>query len=438
MTAKSNTTDTLYQYVYLPEGQYTLSMDINTYNTKNVTVKVIAKSLSNPAHIYTEEVPVNEYYASGTTAFTSSSFTATNEQSTGGEKFQIIIQVTGGNVNSNPAPVVSLSNVMLGNNVGKSAFSMVDFGNFENYAIDANGKSTQTYADRWVPTSAAYSIVNAEKPFGKVLELRGDLLYTSYLTQTIYQADSYDLSSYDYGEPYDDSAKTFLISGFAKGTHQVANSNSYFRIRAEISYYKGNGNPVETETKDLNFQTDCNTWQFGSISVTTKEYELIKEVKIICEYTGHPGNAYFDNISVSLDSDQSTVVNEYYDNGLVQVKRNGYYTEIYEYDGNRNLKRIANNRGEIYDYTYSATNNVETETYYKFYRGYTSNLNYPYQLVNPDQYITKTPVTKTIHSYSPYGKLLSWLIITELYLEPSTFPLLIHTTQFPVLLFLVH
>ena len=28
ITAKNNTTDMLYQYVYLPEGQYTLSMDV--------------------------------------------------------------------------------------------------------------------------------------------------------------------------------------------------------------------------------------------------------------------------------------------------------------------------------------------------------------------------------------------------------------------------
>ena len=407
ITAKNNTTDMLYQYVYLPEGQYTLSMDVNTHNTENVSVEVIAKSLTNPAHVFTDKVPVNKYYASGTTAFTSSSFSATNEQSSGGEKFQIIIRVIGGNVNTNPSPVVTVDNIMLENNIGKSPFSMVDFGNFENYAINANGSVTQTYADHWTGVGGGWSVVNTEQPFGKALRITGSLSATRTVSQTVYQVSDSELSNYDYGNPFDDRARTYLISGFAKGTQQVANPDSHFRIRVEITYYKGSGNPVETETKDLDFQTHSNDWQFVSASFTTKDYQLIKEIKIICEYTGHPGVAYFDNISMSLDSDQSTVVNEYYDNGLVQVKKNGYYTEIYEYDSNKNLKRIANNRGEIFDYTYTSTNNVATEIYYEFYNGYPSNHNYPYQYVNPDQYITKTPVTKTVHSYNQYGQLLS-------------------------------
>ena len=57
--------DTISQYTRLPAGTYTVSMSVNTYNCKNVRVYVTAQSLDDASHVYTEQVPINEYYASG-------------------------------------------------------------------------------------------------------------------------------------------------------------------------------------------------------------------------------------------------------------------------------------------------------------------------------------------------------------------------------------
>ena len=81
-------------------------MNVNTFDCKNVRMSVIVQSLSDSSHVYSEDVPVNEYYASGQTAFFSTSF----EVAGASEAFEIIVKVVGGSIASGWATLrISLS-----------------------------------------------------------------------------------------------------------------------------------------------------------------------------------------------------------------------------------------------------------------------------------------------------------------------------------------
>lgn len=128
----------------------------------------------------------------------------------------------------------------------------------------------------------------------------------------------------------------------------------------------------------------------------------------------------FDNIAFIQSTDESVVKYEYYGqelngdqrtpndklDGLVRTKTVGYYTEVYEYNDDRQLIRTANNQGEIHDYTYDTNGiTVDHEIVYTF-KNSASKI-YPYLNANPDSVITKTPVIKTQYEYNTYGQMTS-------------------------------
>jgi hypothetical protein len=143
---------------------------------------------------------------------------------------------------------------MLEENIGSSNYSMVEFGNFENYAINSSGTVIKTPSDFWTGSGTTYSIISDEALFGKVLSFSGSLSSKRYVKQTVYKAPSEQIIYYDTNEPFDDRARTFIVSGFGKGSYQVENPTSKFAIRVDIKYYKGVGNPDQVETIYLDFQ----------------------------------------------------------------------------------------------------------------------------------------------------------------------------------------
>jgi len=86
---------------------------------------------------------------------------------------------------------------------------------------------------------------------------------------------------------------------------------------------------------------------------------------------------------------------------LPQRKESLFYTECYEYDSSRNLTRVANNFGELTDYTYQ-NNLVKSAVEYDF-ETYIGDTYYPYEYSNPDEEIEKTPKLKTDYTYNTYG-----------------------------------
>ena len=403
-TAQNGVTDSIVQNVRLPKGTYTLSMSVNTYRCENVTVQVRARSLSDSAHDFSEDVPVNDFYASGTAQPFSMTFDAADENS-GYEYFEISISVTGGYIGTSGEVSVGIDNVMLEESIGYSSYSMVEMGNFEMTSLNASGTAYVEHGtDFWQDQSNTLVRTSAVAPFGYAGQVNGSISEERYIKQRVYTASAQVLTDYD--EFYVTTpVTTYLVSGFAKGTGQVHSPHSVFGLRVDITYYNGSNSTDSVESTTFCFQDDCTDWQFVSGSVSTEEYRCVKAIDVLCVFARQPGGyALFDDIAFSLNNDDSVIRYGYYDsgdlNGLLHVKETSWYTEVYEYNSDRQLIRVANNRGELYDYTYAVNGvDVSTETYYTF-----TPRTYPYLSSDPDSHITKTPKLRTTYTYNNYGQ----------------------------------
>jgi len=410
-TPAANITDRIFQYTKLPKGTFTLSMSVNTVNCTNVRAFVDVASSSTGASI-TKEIPINEYYASGVP----SSFSMTFDNNVENAIHSITIRVVGGSF-TDTGKSVSIDNVMLEENIGNSTYSLVQIGNFDAFAINSAGTTTASVGTFWKTPSgnAAASESSTDTLFGNVGRVTGNINAENYIKQRVYTAKATTLEAYNAGAGYPNQATTFTLSAFALGTAQVPNENSQFRIRVNVYYYEGTGRADTLQTKDFYFVNDFHDWQFICGSFTTIQDKCVHYIDVICEYSYQPGGyALFDNIAVTESSDGSVIEYEYYDSsnaaleGLLRMQKSGYDAEYYEYNSNRMVTRIANNRGEIVDYTYAANGvDVANEIYYTFTYGSNNSKIYPYLIANPDSAITKTPKTKTEYSYNSYGQLTS-------------------------------
>lgn len=406
-TPTANTTDEIYQYTMLPKGTYTLSMSVSTVNCTNV--QVFVELTSSKGNIITKEIPINEYYASGVPY----PFSLTFESYPNGVIYCVAIRVVSGSF-TDTGKAVCIDNVMLEENIGNSSYSLVQMGNFDSFAINSDGEEIASIGSYWQsPSGAATAYSSAYTLFGNVAKVDGNINSENYIKQRVYTACDSILDAYDNATGYPDKATTFTLSAFALGTAQVPNINSKFRVSVIVYYYEGIGNEDTVQSKDFYFINDFRDWQFVCGSFTTLPGKCVHYIDVICEYSYQPGGyALFDNIAVTESSDGNVVEYEYYDStagvldGLIRMQKSGYNTEYYEYNSDRMVTRIANNRGEIVDYTYAVNGvDIESEIYYTFTYGDNDDLNYPYLVEDPDLVITKTPKIKTEYTYNSYGQL---------------------------------
>ena len=294
---------------------------------------------------------------------------------------------------------IKVDNIMLEEGITQSGYSMVEFGNFEDYSVTWLNYHKQTVDDYWRTES---EVVYENELLGNVLKVDTSIDDEEFKAiQTIYKAA---------GDNTETSRRSFIVSAMAKGTQQYASGD--FKVQLYITYDDGYGQAV-----NLTFQDDCNTWQFASKTFTTKE-KAISQIDIRIIYN-NSGIAYFDNIYVTQVVDKSVVTNEYDAAGRLRVRKNGFFQEFYEYDGNGNVKRVANNQGEIRDYTYTETNNPETETYYLFCTQDGTTL-YPYTEEYPDDFFQVDLQTRTECTYNSYGQMVSSVTYNAETLEAST------------------
>ncbi|MBQ9073599.1 MAG: hypothetical protein IJY30_03965, partial [Muribaculaceae bacterium] len=400
--------DSISQYAFLKAGKYTLSAAIYTYNCVNVSLFMRAESLTNSSHVFVEEIPLNEYYASDQSLFASMTFDVSNLTTNGGENFKISFFVESGDVHAdNTGVYVSIDNVMLEKNIGASNYSMVQCGNFEGSAINSSGTTITSTSNFWSSQSGGVTTTTSAAPFDRVAYVSGEITKDKYIKQTAYTAPSTYLNDYDEGYFSSFRSTTYLVSGFAKGTGQVHSENSHFSLRVDVSYYQGSGNVDLVDTYRFDFETDCKDWQFVYGSIKTRDYHLVRKIDVYCEYSYQPGGlAYFDEIAIYKNCDDSVVNYFYYENGLLWRKESGYHTEIYEYGNNKQLTRVANNRGKLTDYIYDSNGvTVDHEIEYTFEKN--GSRLYPYASADPDSVIVKTPVTKTQYEYNAYGQMTS-------------------------------
>ena len=372
-----NSESTMYQDVKLPAGQYTLSFDMQCFYTLNVNATVSVMSLSNPTRKFEKDIPLDDFDATQGSMTLSMNFEAVDSYGLGYEEFRVVIKANCGAIYDTVNAYIAIDNVMLEENYGYSGYSVVEFGNFEDFC---DGIS---YKAHW--GSAATTVYDSEL-LGNVLVVNPGETFQ----QTIFNSTQITEATY--------SARTYTVSGMAKGTQQYASGD--FRIKVIVTYHDS----TEQDIFNLDFQYNSTEWQFVCRNFTTRADMSIQSIQLYLEYDNNPGIAYFDNIFATQVISDTTMTTEYYDNGLIQVRKNGYYTEVYEYDEDNNLTRLANNRGQIYDYTYTETYNIEMESYYTFVNNLDGSRNYPYRYVNADNYISKTPVTRTKYTYNEYGQ----------------------------------
>ena len=400
------------QYTHLREGEYILSAVFNSLYGENIRLYMKAESLDNSSNVHIEEIPINEYYTSGQPFSHSLNFNASNYNSTGGENFKISFYATAGNISEGNTKVY-IDNITLEENISPSNFSMVQYGNFESFPINSSGTKLNKGSEFWTCENTSFTTTSVEEPFGNAFYINGNITQKRSIKQRIYTISDYDRELY---EQYDleymiatgyDLQKTFIVSGFGKGTSQVHSPKSKFAVRVDVAYYQGIGKSDLIVPYYFEFQNDCVDWQFICGTVDTAENSLVHYVDIACEYSNQPGGtAYFDEISAVESVDDSVVKYEYYANGLLARQITGYYEEIYEYNDKRQITRMANSRSQIVDYVYQSDGvTVDHEIVYNFKRGNLSD--YPYWLADPDSAITKTPVTRTNYDYTQYGQMLS-------------------------------
>ena len=264
-------------------------------------------------------------------------------------------------------------------------------------------------ASKWSASSGNVIIHTDEETGESYLQLNANG-GVNYAKQSIVNKTLLELREYNnIFVPYNNNHQ-FLISGFAKAEKPLHNKE--FRIYLEIEYYYGSNENIRTVTYPVDFADISNEWQSVSGMVTISKdkygndlpvYQCIKSVSIVCDYSNQLfGKVYFDNITLTYVGEEKVQKNEY-DDGLVTRVVNGLSETYYSYYDDRNVKRIANNKGTLIDYYYVAGTEIVDHTIEYEYTYNGSSTEYPYNKSNPDNYIVKTPKSRTQYTYNQYG-----------------------------------
>ena len=360
LTVDTNTTtSSIYQYVYLDKGDYSLSMYINTHESQGVKVYLKAESMSNSAHSVVQEVPVNEYYATASYAFFALNFSSLPSTNNGKERFKISVVVSG--APTKEAEDIWVDNLMLSKTTGSAEYDMVSMGHFESsnglprnfWKILERNNDPITIVDSGIPA------------FGDVLKIDINVDEYEFVQQTVYEATDSLKSGYDAGEYYETDPMVFTISGWGKGTAQAYAGTSLFGIRVEIYYHNGSQYGT-SEYYDFDFDKGITDWQFISGCFTTNPNKgMVSKIVVMLMYNNHPGIGYFDNISLVQDSNTSDFYN-YNMKGYLTSYKSGRKNTWYQYDANNNVTAVVSSDKTYITYEYNSDNQLKKETHSKY------------------------------------------------------------------------
>ena len=411
----SATPASLSQTVELPEGEYTLSFDISCSTMENVYGTVKIESTVGSGLYMVEDIPRNVTITNGTDGKFATTFTVP-EVSDGRDRVRVTIEFTR-NTEETPYSETCINNVMLERGIGHSRFGYTEFGSFEDTSLEAD------IDDFW---SGDYTIVDTSTGFGNALAITPDGTNTACASQRIGEL-------FGMAEAWLSESRDYVVTGFAKlfGLEE-GEEPTKFRLRVDVGYWDDPESPRRyTDTHYFDFLPGIRSgWQFaggvfsaGEIKVTeegvSENYRYVEFIDVYLEYDGPIGSyALFDNISVVTQDSASMDKCAYYENGLLLTTHSLYYEEYYEYNENRDLTRIGNNKGELIEILYDSLGRKCCEIQYDFVvkEEYGGNREYPllrvlqYNLEHPDEQIdvdlliNKTPKIVTVYLYSRYGK----------------------------------
>ncbi len=343
----------VYQYVSLPKGTYTLSATCEGDGISgDVSVKLIAESLTSSANSFVKEWSLSINPSTQPALVPSLTFASASNN----EKFKITIEIVGG---SSVSGSVHIDNVMLENNVGASTYNAVQYGGFDETTVNSSGSTVTSVSLHWTKNSGKAAFGTSGGMRGDALKIEGDVASE----QSVYQNIPINTSNSNDGMGISTLTKprTFTISGFAKGSGQVANEEAVFALQAEVSYYNVSG----TDTFRFDFNRELTGWQFASGSFTIDEYRKIKTIKVSCVYAYQPGTAYFDNISLVEETGSETAGYFYNDDGLLEFMYSPARSEYYTYSGT-NLTAVYDSDGFGTRYTYNSQNAVISQTEFRY------------------------------------------------------------------------
>ena len=326
----------IYQNVYLYEGVYTFSVDVNKRGmlpSSNIKLKIynssgemVASSTSILAH-ENNTAELNDYWEKTSLQF--------DILSSGTYKACIEFEKT-----QNAVENLYFDNVVLERGTGLSGLSLYENGDFNN-SISSSDLRNATII---VPNGYDEKLVKA----------------TSNLTK-----ESYVKYSVAVGNDFNKSG--WVISAWAKAENCIASANtekSTAKFAIQIIAKLRDSN--ETINKYINFNTSTSEWQYVTFSldfIKLEDDQKISEIDIYLCYDYNVGYAYFDKVSFC----QSGKSFSYEYNGLGNITSvtdsNGNKT-VYKYEGGNayNVTEIENQNGKTYNVSYDSANNVTSES----------------------------------------------------------------------------
>ena len=387
-------TTSISQTVSLYPGDYTLSLDLITYASKNLTIKLkaIAQDVSDEEHI--EQIAVNETFASGSNNFASLSFKV---EGTKGIRrpYKIVVSVTANSDDVEES--IFVDNIMLSKTTGAQEYSWVSNGSFDQI-YTALGSGVGVWA------SQSYSeIVNNNDEFDNYLKISGNVLEERKVSQAVYMVSQKTEDDFDFtdGSIGRCAETTFILSGFGKATEAMKNDKSKFAIVAEIV------RDGDTITKELALNPSAEGWQFVTGTITVPQYSFVKEINVYCVYSNNAGEAYFDNIKLEMCDYKTPRVVEYSyyeDSDKIMAEKHGYDMVYYGYNEYGELKDVIAENSYT-EYEYDENHNVETVKQYEFAGQLPYKSDYQTAFAAIDQ--IKELVLTTSYQYNQYGLLVN-------------------------------
>ena len=403
---------TLSQTVFLPAGQYTLSILYTSRMCENYEGYVNITSVANSGFAHSDAITLDNTLST----IEKKSFSTTFEVLSfvnGGDYVKIEFVFSCSVVNNQKT--LKIDDVVLSNAIGASDYSLVSYGDFTARVVDSE-ETVVPLENYWIPEdhTASLTIENSIlSEFGDALKLSSSQ-GNSYVKQRIYQINESDLGYYGNQYFVSNAYYDYIISGFAYAPVTNPVTYSEFGLKVDVYYYQGAGKEDVVRSFRFDFNSDITAWQFISGSFSTKytpaaddtnKYNCVSAIDISCEFTDQLlGYALFDNISVIRADSGNYVQYGYYEDGqsegLLAVKSTVGYSEYYTYDEHDNLSAVVTSEGNLTLYTYDS---IKVHQLKSIIQGrYTLNSS-PSDLYGLLDAISPYYETRTDYRYNKYG-----------------------------------
>ena len=399
------------QYVTLPNGTYTLSAKCIAGYCENAIAEMIVDSISDSDPPYVAEIRHSDITDTITESEPVLTFEA-NGTSENSETFAITFQISQMADTTACEGSVTIDEVMLTQNIGAAQFNMIQNGSFDGAAYNSLNVTQNLLGnvwqyDSWDIGSTWATTESVESDFGESLAIVGDVNKYRTYGQTIIP------SALD--DEITNRSRTFILSGFGKGSANVANEEAYFSLDVDVIY----ADSTATQHFYFNFSKDTEDWQFLSATFTTKDDHPISHMVVYCTYANQVGTAYFDEISLVEASGGNAVTYDYDNEGRLIEEKTPDVSVYYQYDPDADHNEpvcIIDSYFNLTEFKYNNKGILQSEKTYKY--TYTGNSEIIAQeldnfvdcedgLVSYHANIDKEMQSMTSYSIEKHGLLLS-------------------------------